>query len=151
MASAVSAGEASSSTSTSKDASALDLLQRLQRAIFSGQPQTAADVASELAKMRANCSMTIRRSEIQLVDVEVSEEPIRVPVEATTTISDLEEQIYLKHKVPIRGRCVVLLETALPSQHDDDGDVVVSSGTSGDNLEMSTNAMDLTVGTAMEN
>lgn len=62
MASAVLTEEPSTSTaSTSSDADALDLLQRLQHAIFSGQPQMAADVASELAKMRANCSMSIRR------------------------------------------------------------------------------------------
>lgn len=62
MASVFLSGEPSTSKAlTSKDTSALNLLQRLQLAIFSGQPQMAADVASELAKMRANCSMSMRR------------------------------------------------------------------------------------------
>lgn len=128
-----------SNVSTSKDTNAFSLLQRLQQAILSGQPQMAANVASELAKMRANCSMSMKRyryftgltsyfdvtfhyciviyrTEVQVVNEKVTEEPIRVQVEPTTTISDLETQIYQKHKVPIRGRCVVLLETKLPSQ-----------------------------------
>ncbi|KAK7586070.1 hypothetical protein V9T40_003946 [Parthenolecanium corni] len=105
-----------SNVSTSKDTNAFSLLQRLQQAILSGQPQMAANVASELAKMRANCSMSMKRTEVQVVNEKVTEEPIRVQVEPTTTISDLETQIYQKHRVPIRGRCVVLLETKLPSQ-----------------------------------
>lgn len=71
MASAVLSSEPSTSTastSTSSDADALDLLQRLQQAIFSGQPQMAANVASELAKMRANCSMSMRRYDDWLID-----------------------------------------------------------------------------------
>lgn len=72
-------------------------------------------------------------------------------MEPTTTISDLEAQIYLKHKVPIRGRCVVLLETTLPSQENHDGAGILSGGSSADGQELSTNAVDMTNGTAMEN
>ncbi|KAK7586069.1 hypothetical protein V9T40_003945 [Parthenolecanium corni] len=153
MASAVLSSEPSTSTastSTSSDADALDLLQRLQQAIFSGQPQMAANVASELAKMRANCSMSMRRSEIQLVDVKVAEEPIRVPVEATTTISDLEMQIYQKHKVPIRGRCVVLLETTLPSQENLDSTNIACEASTSAGLGYSTNTKETMNGTAMD-
>lgn len=50
-----------------------------------------------------------------------AKEPIRVQVQATTTISDLETQIYLKHKVPIRGRCMLLLETTLPPVENQNG------------------------------
>lgn len=71
-------------------------------------------------------------------------------MEATTTISDLEMQIYQKHKVPIRGRCVVLLETTLPSQENLDSTNIACEASTSAGLGYSTNTKETMNGTAMD-
>lgn len=92
----------------------------------------------------------IYRTEVQVVNEKVTEEPIRVQVESTTTISDLETQIYQKHKVPIRGRCMVLLETLSPQENpaENVGAKNIDAGSVGAGQENSINVMETASGSA---
>lgn len=89
------------------------------------------------------------RTGVHVVNEVVTEEPIRVQVGPSTTISDLETQIYQKHKVPIQGRRMVLLDT-LPQENPVEivGAENTVTGSVAADLENSTNILGTASGSA---